>query len=263
LSASLELVELLLAAGADPHRRGRFCSTTAKTAYEMVRQMPDRQLTERLAAAQGVAPPPAKPSTKGLAAAAEQPAFQEVLRWLGELGVVERDRRRGVYKVKLLPKRRTQLADRYQHDADFTATLANESGQRGREAVLLGRLQQEVFEAGFHLVRRNVVGTGLRLYPTSDKYVVLAAVGTSGINYGHTNADVIEWLQKMEQDHPWVLTGCSYDFVEGRFLRPPADAKALAERMYPFCPDIVDQGCRTVAALAQELKQQGLYFWWD
>lgn len=51
---------------------------------------------------------------------------------------------------------------------------------------------------------------------------------------------------------------------EGRFLEPIADPKALAKRMYAFCPDIVDQGCGTVGRLAKELvKTQRFFFWWD
>lgn len=42
------------------------------------------------------------------------------------------------------------------------------------------------------------------------------------------------------------------------------EPRALAEQMYEFCPDIVDQGVGTVEKLARELKSSGrLFFWWD
>jgi hypothetical protein len=51
--------------------------------------------------------------------------------------------------------------------------------------------------------------------------------------------------------------------LEGYFTTPVKDPRALAKRMYKFCPDIVDQGVGTVDALAKELQKQKLYFWWD
>jgi hypothetical protein len=42
------------------------------------------------------------------------------------------------------------------------------------------------------------------------------------------------------------------------------DWMILAKEAYKVCPDIVDQGTRTVAKLAQEMKRtKRLYFWWD
>ena len=61
-----------------------------------------------------------------------------------------------------------------------------------------------------------------------------------------------------------LVDGVGHDKVEGRFLQSIPDAKALAKRMYKFCPDIVDQGCGTVARLVKELvRTQRFYFWWD
>jgi hypothetical protein len=38
----------------------------------------------------------------------------------------------------------------------------------------------------------------------------------------------------------------------------------LAQHLYEFCPDIVDQGCGSVDALADELAMTGrLVLWWD
>ena len=55
-----------------------------------------------------------------------------------------------------------------------------------------------------------------------------------------------------------------FDWVEGRFRSAIRDADALARRFYAFCPDIVEQGTETVAALARELSEsQRLYCWWD
>jgi len=58
--------------------------------------------------------------------------------------------------------------------------------------------------------------------------------------------------------------GMGFDWVEGRFRDEIRDPDALARRFYAFCPDIVDQGTGSVAALARELRtSQALYCWWD
>lgn len=100
--------------------------------------------------------------------------------------------------------------------------------------------------------------------PTRDPYAILAAVGTDGINYGYDNAKVIGFLQKIASVEPFVLTGAGLDFVSGRFTTPIERPGRLARMFYRICPDIVDQGTGTVAALKQELVTSGqLYCWWD
>ncbi|MGH7568769.1 MAG: DUF4253 domain-containing protein [Gemmatimonadales bacterium] len=74
------------------------------------------------------------------------------------------------------------------------------------------------------------------------------------------------WLRALERDHPFVLTGIGFDWVAGRFLGeiPEAAATALARRFQAFCPDIVEQGTGSVAALARGLRTtRQLYCWWD
>ena len=46
------------------------------------------------------------------------------------------------------------------------------------------------------------------------------------------------------------------DTIQFRFLSPPKEPRALAEELYEFCPDIVDQDCGSVEALAQGLEHR-------
>ena len=101
------------------------------------------------------------------------------------------------------------------------------------------------------------------LLPTADKYEVMAAMDTNGDNYSIGTAGVIAWMKELEQEQPYILTGIGFDYMEGFFTAPLKDPNALAQRMYQFCPDIVDQGTDTVAKLARELRNGKLYFWWD
>lgn len=71
-----------------------------------------------------------------------------------------------------------------------------------------------------------------------------------------------EWHQR----HGAEVVGMSCDTVELYVPRPvhePSDAKRLAQQMYAYCPDNVEQGFGTVGALAQELlgAHSWSFFW--
>lgn len=123
-----------------------------------------------------------------------------------------------------------------------------------KEGVLLFRTRRNYME-----------GTDtLALLPTADWKRVLFARQTNGANYGLGPEDIIEWLEDLARAHPFVIEEIGWDTVGGRFASPPKDLAALAEHIYEFCPDIVDQGCETVGRLAQEIEQsQRFWLWWD
>ncbi|MEZ4446991.1 MAG: DUF4253 domain-containing protein [Polyangiaceae bacterium] len=63
------------------------------------------------------------------------------------------------------------------------------------------------------------------------------------------------------------LVACSGDTLEFLVDRPPSTKTAaleLAREHFLYCTDIVDQGCRTITALASRLFEGGVWsFWWD
>lgn len=136
------------------------------------------------------------------------------------------------------------------------------------ENILL-QAHTDFLDKGFYLFRyEQSFGIGgdpdkVGLLPTGDKYAVMAAMDTNGDNYGIGAAGVIAWMKELEAEQPYVLTGIGFDYMEGRFTTPLKDPSGLAERMYQFCPDIVDQGVGSVGKLAEELQKGALYFWWD
>ena len=137
------------------------------------------------------------------------------------------------------------------------------------EAFVAGA-QPRFLEKGFYLFRSEqrfgISGQADRvaLFPRRDPYEILRLMGTNGANYGIGSDSIVAWLETLERDQPFVLTGIDFDWVEGRFTTEIHDAAALARRFNAFCPDIVEQGTGTVEALAQELEQsRRLYCWWD
>jgi hypothetical protein len=139
-----------------------------------------------------------------------------------------------------------------------------------RADSLLAGAQQRFLERGFFLFRHepNYGLDGrpdeLALVPMWDQYRVVKLVGTNGANFDISNAQVIDWLQTLGQDAPFVLTGVGFDHIGGRFTSRIADPEALAQRIHKFCPDVVDQGTGSVTALAAELRRLNTFFcWWD
>lgn len=89
-------------------------------------------------------------------------------------------------------------------------------------------------------------------------------MGTNGANYSIEPDSIIAWLRALGRDQPFVLTGIGFGWLEGRFTAAIRDPEALARRFYAFCPDIVERGTGTVAALEDELRRSlHLYCWWD
>jgi hypothetical protein len=147
----------------------------------------------------------------------------------------------------------------------FAVNVPSERAER-----LVDATQSRFLERGFYVFRAEQhFGIGDRadrvaLFPRGDAYEVLKLMGTNGWNYGVGPDSVIAWLRTLESDHPFVLTGIGFDWVEGHFRSAVRDADALARRFYAFCPDVVEQGTGTVDALARELiESQRLYCWWD
>lgn len=105
---------------------------------------------------------------------------------------------------------------------------------------------------------------GVLVLPITDQFEVVRAIGTDGVNWGILNRGILRWLRRLYRDQPFVLTGAGIDFVEGYFREPVRDPVVLARRFYRFCPDVVDLGTGSVAALAKELRAtNALYCWWD
>jgi ankyrin repeat protein len=264
LEGQLEIARLLLQAGADPTRRGTFALHRNKTALEMARTIENRS---RRKAMMDLLTPGA-PATEGpeedLATAAVAPAFRKLLDLLEGLGAVPKPWKKcpGVFRCA-----RPTAARLQQHFAGkngLRETLKTVPA-RQRAGLLLEHLRDQVRTAGGQLVTAGIDTTSLLLFPTTDKYAVLRAHGTDGINHGHTTEDVIAWLREMEKKNPFVLTACSHAYVAGKFTGPPRGAGALAERLCAFCPDLIDGDViDSPAQVAGELERTHEFgLWWD
>ena len=98
----------------------------------------------------------------------------------------------------------------------------------------------------------------------ADPYEIILAMGTNGWNYDLSPAQVVDELKQWDREYGLVFRGIAFDWLEAEFTNPPSDMRAFAERVYKFCPDVVDQGTETVDELAREMQRENsVYLWWD
>jgi hypothetical protein len=116
------------------------------------------------------------------------------------------------------------------------------------------------------LAERNWGGSmdKLGVIKSLDQFDILRFRGTNGCNYSIDNEGLIQTLQRWNEKYPLEIIGADVDWVESIFFKQPENMLAFAEEVYKFCPDIVEQGTKTVEALAEEMKKLNtLYLWWD
>ncbi len=119
---------------------------------------------------------------------------------------------------------------------------------------------------GFHDYSDNSVKETILAYiPTTKPFEVFAWVAFGGWNECPCAVDMINLSRYWYLKHNAVPAVISHDTLE--FFCAPLDIKSAMETAvehYAVCPDNVDQGIGTVAALADSLTRSTVWwFWWD
>jgi hypothetical protein len=87
---------------------------------------------------------------------------------------------------------------------------------------------------------------------------------TDACNYDLSTEDLIERLSKYHASMGIDIIQAETDTIDFKILKLPSDLKALSEDLYEFCPDLVEQGCGSLDALAGQIKKEGsVCLWWD
>ncbi len=107
-------------------------------------------------------------------------------------------------------------------------------------------------------------GVELIVVETRDQLDFLRWAESDGINYDLDTEDIIAKLQSYHDQFGINILQAATDTVVFRLLALPDDLMAFAHDLYEFCPDIVDQGCGSVAKLADIVdRTQKVFLWWD
>lgn len=107
-------------------------------------------------------------------------------------------------------------------------------------------------------------GAEVVLAPGTGQFDILRLARTDACNYGMDTAAVIARLEQFNRTCGIRIWQAESDTVQFHVLRETVDFSVLAQDLYRFCPDIVDQGCRTVDNLEQILRtHRRVLLWWD
>jgi hypothetical protein len=136
--------------------------------------------------------------------------------------------------------------------------------------VLIEKLWKPLYDRGYTLFKVDQnYGIGnkpdvMGIAKTRNKYDILTAVQTGGVNYDIDNDSLLKIIKVFDNKYSLDLIGASGDYCEFIINKKPQNWLTMAKEAYKVCPDIVEQGANTVEALAREMKRTGrLYFWWD
>ena len=99
---------------------------------------------------------------------------------------------------------------------------------------------------------------------SADKYDILRAFVTNGTNYDIDTKQIINKLTEWDKQYGIDIIGADGDWVEVKFAKMPQDTRKIAEEVYKFCPDAVEQNAGSIEALEYDIKtHKGVFLWWD
>lgn len=99
---------------------------------------------------------------------------------------------------------------------------------------------------------------------TNDPYKIMEWSETNGLNHNIDTKDIVEKYRQWNNRFGVIPFAIGFDFCECEIINKQIDYIALANEVYEFCPDVVDQGTETIEALAAEIMENGtIFLWWD
>ncbi len=107
-------------------------------------------------------------------------------------------------------------------------------------------------------------GAELVVGPGASQLDIPRLARTNATNYDMGTEDLVRKLREYDQDYGLDVYHAETDTIEFMLLNTPEDLSGFAVDLYEFCPDVVDQGVGSVAALEGSIEALGqVYLWWD
>lgn len=93
---------------------------------------------------------------------------------------------------------------------------------------------------------------------------ILRNARTDAVNYGLLTEALVRKLAAWDRAWGIDILRAETDTIELELRRLPDDLAAFAKEVHAFCPDVVDQGTGTIAALESEIAtRRRVHLWWD
>ncbi|MBL0726083.1 DUF4253 domain-containing protein [Piscinibacter sp. HJYY11] len=105
-------------------------------------------------------------------------------------------------------------------------------------------------------------GVELVVAAGKDQFDILRVAATDGVNHGLSTEDFIKELVRWNDEFGIDIWQAETDVVQLRPKTLPKNLRAFANRVYKFCPDIVDQGTGDVRKLEKLIAQEKAVLLW-
>lgn len=147
------------------------------------------------------------------------------------------------------------------------SVLVHESAAEGLLKQVRGRLAPGLVAfvgVTNSLAKPQPVGVELVVAQGRDQFDILRTAKTDGVNYDLDTKAIVAELRAWDKEFGIDIWQAETDTVQLRLKTMPKNLLAFAQRVYKFCPDIVDQGVGSVEKLAKEIeKTKSVVLWWD
>jgi hypothetical protein len=115
-----------------------------------------------------------------------------------------------------------------------------------------------------NLSRPKPAGVELVVAIGTSQFDIVRVAATDGINYGLDTEGIVKELESWDKEYGVDIWQAESDVVQLRLKTQPKDLQSFANRVYKFCPDIVDQGVGNADELAKLIaKEKAVFLWWD
>jgi hypothetical protein len=102
------------------------------------------------------------------------------------------------------------------------------------------------------------------IVPETDQFEIIRLSKVEPVNYNLTNLDVVNWFKDKQREFEFDIIVADVDRIEAVISTEPTCYKRLANDIYQFCPDVIDQGHGDMDELIKYLKEnRRMWFWWD
>lgn len=110
----------------------------------------------------------------------------------------------------------------------------------------------------------RIKGAELVMAPGQDQFDIVRLAATDAVNHDMTTDQIIEELRRWDAQFGIDIWQAETDTVQLKLKSIPEDLPEFSQRLYEFCPDIVDQGVGDIESLQAGIKQEGvIVLWWD
>lgn len=90
-----------------------------------------------------------------------------------------------------------------------------------------------------------------------SKFDAVRKAETNGANYDVMFEDVLAKLEDWDARYGVTVDDVHHDRLTVRFAQLPEDIAPLAQEIYDFCPDVVEQGFGVYAEMLEVLSEYG------